>query len=154
MIQKILSSVQPSSVTQLCLTLCNLMDGRLPYHHQLQSPLKLMSIESVLPSNHFILCCPLLLLPSIFPSIRVFPVSQFFASGGQRIGALAAASVLPMNIQDWFPLGFPWLDLLAVQGTLESLLQHHSSKALILWCSASVLFTVQLSYRRFRLWLY
>ena len=66
--------------------------------------LKLMSIESVIPSNHLILCCPLLLLPSIFPSIRVFQISQFFASGGQSIGASASASVLPMNIQDWFPL--------------------------------------------------
>ena len=61
--------------------------------------LKLMSIESVMPSNHFILCCPLL-LPSIFPSIRVFPMSQFFASSGQSIGVSTSASVLPMNIQD------------------------------------------------------
>ena len=65
-----------------------------------QSLLKLMSIESMMPSNHLILCCPLLLLPSIFPSIRAFPMSQFFTSGGQRIGASASASVLPMNIQD------------------------------------------------------
>ena len=61
--------------------------------------LKLMSIVSVMPSNHLILC-PLLLLPSIFPSIRSFPVSQFFTSGGQSTGASASASVLPMNIQD------------------------------------------------------
>ena len=60
--------------------------------------LRPMSIESVMPSNHLIFCCPLLLLPSIFPSIRSFPMSQFFASGGQIIGA--SASVLPMNIQD------------------------------------------------------
>ena len=65
-----------------------------------QSLLKLMSMELVMPSNHLILCHPLLLLPSIFPSIRVFPVSQFFASGGQSIGVSASASVLPMNIQD------------------------------------------------------
>ena len=64
------------------------------------SLLKLMSIELVIPPNHLILCCPLLLLSSIFPSIRSFPVSQFFASGGQRIGASVSASVLPMNIQD------------------------------------------------------
>ena len=69
-----------------------------------QSLLKLMSIESVMPSNHLILCHPLLLLPSIFPSIRVFPVSEFFASCGQSIGASASISVLPINIQDWFPL--------------------------------------------------
>ena len=64
------------------------------------SLLKLMSIESVMPSNHLILCHPLLLLPSIFPSIKVFSMSQFFESGGQSIGVSASASVLPMNIQD------------------------------------------------------
>ena len=64
---------------------------------------KLMSIELVVPSNHLILCRPLLLLPSIFPKIRSFPMSQFFASGGQSIAA--SASALPMNIQDWFPWG-------------------------------------------------
>ena len=63
------------------------------------SLLKLMSVESMMPSNHLILCLPLLLLPSVFPSIRVFSVSQLFASGGQRIGASASVSVLPMNIQ-------------------------------------------------------
>ena len=62
-----------------------------------------MSINSVMPSNHLILCCPLLLLPSIFPSIRVFSMSQF-KSGGQIIEASASSSVLPMNIQDWLPL--------------------------------------------------
>ena len=74
------------------------------------SPPKLMSIELVMPSNHLILCSPLLLLPSIFPSTRVFPMSQFFTSGGQSIGGLA--SVLPMNIQDWFLSGLPgWISL-------------------------------------------
>ena len=63
-----------------------------------------MSIESVMPSNHLILCCPLLLPPSIFPSIGVFPMSQSFTSGGKNIGASASASILPMNIQGWFPL--------------------------------------------------
>ena len=66
---------------------------------------KLMSIESLTPSNHPILCCPILLLPSIFPSTGSFPMSQFFASGGQSIGVSTSASVLPMNIQDWFSLG-------------------------------------------------
>ena len=69
-----------------------------------QSLLKLMSIESVMPSNHLILCRPLLFLPSIFPSIGAFQMSQFFASSGQSIGVSASASVLPMNIH-WFPLG-------------------------------------------------
>ena len=77
-----------------------------------------------------------------FPASGSFPMSQFFASGDQNIGVSASASVLPVNIQDWFPLG--WTDLLAVQGTLKSLLQHHSSKPLILWCSA--LFIVQQSH--------
>ena len=68
------------------------------------SSLRLMSIESVMPLNHLILCHPLL-LPSILPSIRVFPMSQFFTSGGQTIRVSASASVLPMNIQNWFPFG-------------------------------------------------
>ena len=68
------------------------------------SLLKLMSTESVIPSNHLILCCPLLLLPSIFPASGSFQISQFFASGGQSIGVSASPSVLPKNTQDWFPL--------------------------------------------------
>ena len=79
------------------------------------SLLKLMSIESVMPSNHLVLCRPLLLLPSIFPSIRVFS-SQLFTSGGQSIGASASASVLPMNIQDCFPLGLTGLISLQSKG--------------------------------------
>ena len=75
------------------------------------SLLKLMSIESEMPSDHYILCCPLL-LPSIFHNIRVFPRSHFFASGGQSTGASALASVLPMNLQDWFTLGWTgWISL-------------------------------------------
>ena len=75
-----------------------------------QNLFKLMSIESVMPPNHLILCCPLLLLPSIFPSIRVFPMSQLITSGGQSIGA--SASVLTMNIQGWFP--FRLTDLISL----------------------------------------
>ena len=76
-----------------------------------QSLLKLMSIKSVIPSNHLILCRLLLLLPSMFPSIRM---SQLFASVGQSIGASALASVFPMNIQDWFRLGWTgWISLLS-----------------------------------------
>ena len=104
------------------------------------SLLKFMSVESVMLSNHFILCCSLFLLPSILPSIKVF--SYETESGGQSTGA--SASVLPMNIQDWFPLGWTSLNLLAVQETLKSLLQHHSSKASILHHSA--FFIVQLSH--------
>ena len=71
--------------------------------HHLLSLLNLMPIKSMMPSNHLILC-HLLLLPSIFPSIRVFPMSQFFASGGQSIGASASVSVFSMNILGWYPL--------------------------------------------------
>ena len=76
-----------------------------------QNLLKLMSIESVMPSNHLILCCPLL-LPSVFLASGSFQMSQFFTSGGQSIGVSASASVLPMNIKDWFPLGWTgWISL-------------------------------------------
>ena len=79
-----------------------------------------------------------------FPVSGSFPVSQFFPSGGQSIGVSASASVLPMNIHDWFPLGLTRFDLLAVQGMFKSLLQHHSSKASILQHSA--FFIVELSH--------
>ena len=71
-----------------------------------ESSLKLMSIELVMPSSHLILCCPLLLLPSIFLASGSFPMSQLFASGGQSTGVSASASVLPMNTQDWSPSGW------------------------------------------------
>ena len=70
------------------------------------------------------------------PASGSFPMNQLFAWGGQSIGVSASASVLPMTTQDWSPLGMDWLDLLAVQGTLKSLLPHHSSKASIFWLSA------------------
>jgi len=77
-----------------------------------QSLHKIMSIEMVRPSNHLILCRPLLLLSLSFPGSRSFPMRQFFASGGQSIRVSASASVLPMNIQDWFPLGWTgWISL-------------------------------------------
>ena len=77
-----------------------------------QSLLRLMCIESVMPANHLILCRPLFLLPSIFPSSRVFPMSRFFAWSGQSIGVSFLASALPMNIQDWLPLGWTgWISL-------------------------------------------
>ena len=76
------------------------------------SLLKLMSIESVMPSNHLIRCCPLLLPPSVISTSGSFQMSQFFTSGGQTIGVSASTSVLPMNIQDWFPLGWTgWIPL-------------------------------------------
>ena len=129
-----------SEVAPSCLTLCDPMDCSTPGFavlHYVQSLLKLMSIESVMPSNHLILCYPL--LPSIFPSIKVFPMSQLFASGGQRIGVSSPSNEYSGLI--FFKMD--WLDLLAVQGTLKSLLQHHLSKTSVLWCSA--FFMVQLS---------
>ena len=102
-----------------------------------------MSIESLMPSNHLILCCPLLLPPSIFPSIRPFPMSQFFASGGQSIGV--SFSISPSSeYSGLISFRVHWLDLLAVQGTLKTLLQHDSSKASILWHSVFII--VQLSH--------
>ena len=102
-----------------------------------------MSIGSVMPLNHPILCCLLLLLPSIFPSRRVFSSESAFPSVAQSIGASASVSDLPMNIQGWFPLGLSGL-ISTVQVILKSFLQHHSSKASILWHSA--FFMVQLSH--------
>ena len=78
-----------------------------------QSLLKLMSIKSVMPSNHLILCCPFSSCLQSFPASGSFPMSQFFASGGQSIGVSASASILPVNIQDWFPLG--WTGLISLQ---------------------------------------
>ena len=137
------SSVQSLSRVWLCSPMDCSMPG-LPVHHQLPELTQTHVQELVLPSNHLILCHPLLFLPSIFPSVRVF----------------SNESVLPIKWpQDWSfsfsisPLnGHPgliffrmdWLDLLAIQGTLQNLLQHHSSKASIPWCSA--LFMVQLSH--------
>ena len=112
-----------------------LQHARLPCLYYISwSWLKLLSIESVIPSNHLTLCLPLFLPPSVFPSIRVFPVSQLFTSGGQSTGVSASTSVLEHSGLVSFRMD--WFDLLAVQGTLKSLLQHHSSKASILWRSA------------------
>ena len=141
-----------SEVTQLCPTPSDPMDCSLPavsVHGTFQarvleciviaitnswSLLKITSM-SVIPSNRLILCHPLLLPPSIFPSIRVFLMSWLFASGGQRIGASASASVLPMSNSGLISCRIDWFDLLAVLGTLKSFLQHNSTKASILQTS-------------------
>ena len=107
------------------------------------SLLKLMSIESVMPSNHLILCHPLLLRPSIFPSIRVFSNESVLHIRWPEYWSFSF-SISPSNeYSGLISFRIDWVDLLAVQGTLKSLLQHHSSKALIIWCSA--FFMVQLS---------
>ena len=102
-----------------------------------RSLLKLMSIESLLPSNHLILCYPLLLRTSVFPSIRVFAVSWLFASSGQSIGVSALASVLPMNIQGWFLLGLTGLISLQSKGLSgvfsKTTVQKHQNYHLTLW---------------------
>ena len=109
------------------------------------SLLKLMSFELVMPSNHLILCCPLLLLPSIFPASRSFPMSWFFASGGQRIRASASASVLLMNIQGWFPLRLNgWLSLQSKglsRVFSNTIIQNHQffSTQLSLWFNSHIL---------------
>ena len=109
-----------------------------------QSLLKFMSIELVMPSNHLVLCCPLLLLPSIFPSIRVFSNESALCIRWPNYWSFSF-SISPSNeYSGLISFRMDWLDLLAVQGTLKSLLQHHSSKVSILHCSA--FFTVQLSH--------
>ena len=105
-----------------------------------RSLLKLMCIESVMSSNHLILCRPLLLLPSIFPSIRVFSNESDFCIRWPKYWSFSF-SVSPSNVLIFFRVD--WFDLLAVQGTLKSLLQQHSLKASILWCPA--FFMVQLT---------
>ena len=138
-------SVHFSLVAQLCLTLCDPMDCSMPgfpvLHYLL---LKLMSIESMIPSNHFILCPPPLLLPSIFPSIRVFSNESVLCIRWLKYWSFSF-SISPFNeYSGLISFRMDCLDLLAVQETLKSLLQHHSSKASILQCSA--FFTVQLSH--------
>ena len=126
-----------SSVVQLRLTLCNPMDYStpgFPVHHQLLSLLKLTSIESVMPSNHLILYRPLFLLPSIFPSIRVFSNVSVLCIRWPKYWSF---NISPSNeYSGLISFRIDWLDLLAVQGALKSLLQHHSSKASTRQCSA------------------
>ena len=106
---------------------------------------KLMSIKSVMPSGHLILCCPLLLLPSILPSIRVFSKDSVLHIRWPKYYWSFSFSISPSNeYSGLISLRTDWFDLLALQGTLKSLLQHHTSKASILLCS--VFFVVQLSH--------
>ena len=131
---------QFSSVAQSCPTLCdpiNRSTPSLPVHHQLPEFTQPMSTESVMPSSHLILCCPLLLLPSIFPSIRVFSNESAFSIRWPKYWSFSF-SISPSNEHSG-QISFrrDWLDLL-------SLLQHHSSKASVLRCSA--FFIVQLSH--------
>ena len=127
----VFSSVQYSSVAQLCPTLCDPMDCSTQASLSITnswSLLKLMFIESVMPSNHLVLCRPLLLLPSIFPSIRVFSTESALRMRWPKYWSFSF-SISPSNEHPGLiSFRMDWLDLLAVQGTLKSLLQHHSSK--------------------------
>ena len=103
-----------------------------------------MSIELVMPSNHLILCCPLLLLPSIFPSIRVFSNELALRIRWPECCSFSF-SISPSNeYSGLISFRIHWFDLLAVQGTLKTLPQHHNSKTMVLWCSAFLM--VQLSH--------
>ena len=116
----------------------------LPIHHQLRESTKPMSIESMMPSNNLILCHPLLLLPSIFPSIRVFSNESALCIRWPKYWSFSF-NISPFNEHSGLiSFRMDCLDLLVVQGTLKSLLQHHSSKASVLQCSA--FFMVQLSH--------
>ena len=107
----------------------------LPVHHYSWSLLKLMSIEVVMPFNHLILSRPLLLPPSIFPSIRVFSNESALHNRWPKYWSFSFSISPSKEHSGLISIRMDWLDLLAVQGTLKSLLQHHSSKASILWCS-------------------
>ena len=127
---------QFSSVTQSCLTLCDPMNCStpgLPVHHQLWSSPKLLSIESVMPSNHRILCRSLFLLLLTFPSIRVFSNESLLCIRWPKYWSFSF-NISPSNeYSGLISFRMDWLDLLEVQRTLKSLFQHHSSKASILY---------------------
>ena len=139
-----LFSVQFSSVAQSCPNLWShgLQHARLPCPSPTLNLLKLMSVESVMPSNHLILCHPLLLLPSIFPSIRVFSNESVLCISWPKYWSFSFSISPSSEYSGLISFRMDLLDLLAVQGTLKSLIQHHSSKASVLQCSA--FFIVQL----------
>ena len=139
--------VQFSSVSQLCPTLCNPMNCSmpgLPVHHQLPEFTQIHVHRVVMPSSHLILGRPLLLLPPIPPSVRVFSNESTLRMRWPKCWSFSFSIIPSKEILGLISFRMDWLDLLAVQGTLKSLLQHHSSNASILRCSA--FFTVQLSH--------
>ena len=139
--------LQFSSVVQLCLTPCNPMNCSMPGFpvlHYLPSLLKLMSVDLLMPSNHLIVCHPLLLLPSIFPSIRVFSNELVLPIRWPKYWSFSFSISSSNEYSGLISFRMDVLDLLTVQGTPKSLLQHHCSKASILWHSA--FFIVQLSH--------
>ena len=129
------------------MTLCDPIDCNMPnfpIHHQILELLKLMSIESVMPSTHLILCRPLLLPPSIFPNIRVFSSESVLHIRWPKYWSFSFSISPSDEYSGLISFQIDWLDLLAIQGTLKSLLQHHISKASVLQCVA--FFMVQLSH--------
>ena len=141
------SSVQFISVAQSCPTLCDPWTAACQASLSItnsQSLLKLISIESVMPSNHLILCCPLLLPPLIFPSNRVFSSESALCIRWPKYCSFSFNFSPSNEYSGLISFRMDWLDLLAVQGTFKSLIQHHSSKASILQHSA--FFIVQLSH--------
>ena len=139
---------QLSSVAQSCPTLCdpiNCSMPGLPVRHHLLEFTQVMSIELVMPSSHLILCRPLLLPPSIFPSIRVFSSESVLHIRWPKYWSFSFSIGPSSEYSGLISFRIDWFDLLAVQGIFKSLLQHHSSKASILWHSA--FFIVQLSHQ-------
>ena len=132
----------------MCPTLCDPMNRSmpgLPVHHNSWSVPKLMSIKLAMPSNHLILCRPLFLLPSIFPSIRVFSNESVLRIRWPKYWSFTF-NIRPSNEHPGLiSFKIDWLDLLAVQGTLKSLLQHHSSKTSVLRCSAFFIYSPTLT---------
>ena len=131
--------LQFSSVAQSCPTLCDPMNRSTPGLLSItisRSSRKLTSIESVMPSSHLILCRPLLLPPSIFPSIRVVSNDSVLHIRWPKYWSLSFSISRSNEYSGLISFRIDWFDLLAVQGTLKSLLQHHSPKALIIWHSA------------------
>ena len=140
----ILSSVQSLSRVQLIATpRVAALQVSLSITNSRSLP-KFMSIESVMPSNHLVLCCPLLLLPSIFPNIRVFSNESALCIRWPKYWSFSFNISPSSEHSGLISFRMDWLDFLVVQGTLKSLLQHHSSKTSILLCSA--FFIVQLSH--------
>ena len=140
-------SDQIRSVTQSCPTLCDPMIAARQASLCIKnswSSLRLTSIESVMPSSHLILCRPHFLLPPIPPRIRVFSNESTLRMRWPKYWSFSFSIIPSKEHPGLISFRMDWLDLLVVQGTLKSLLQHHSSKASILWCSA--FFTVQLSH--------
>ena len=138
---------QFSSVAQSCPALCDPVDCStpgFPVHHELLELTQTLSTELVMPSNHLFLCHPLILLPSIFPSVRVFSSESVLHIKWPKYWSFSSRISPSNEYSGLISFRIDWFDLHAVQGTLKSLLQHHSSKASIYQCSA--FFMVHLSH--------